>query len=68
MELLFVLFWYSVEYNFSIASAYIKSEDDNACDTLSRLNEPCATLRLRKLTLDKFICCGTLFSEPFLSS
>ena len=34
MELLRILFWYSVEYNFYIASVYIKSNDNNACDTL----------------------------------
>ena len=62
-----LLIWYSVEYNFSIASAYIKSKENNACDALDRLNNPKATLRLRDFGLANFLCCGTLFAKPFMS-
>ena len=49
MTLLRVLFWYSVEFNLSNSSAYIRSEDNNICDSLSRLNDTRSNARLLNL-------------------
>ena len=61
------LFWLAVEHNFVFSAIYIRSEVNNVCDALSRLNEQNSCDRLRGLDSGGKMCCGGLFDTPFFS-
>lgn len=63
MKFMRQIFWMSIENNFSIASVYIKSEDNHICDALSRLNNKDNYLLLKSLDSGNQLCCHYIFDS-----
>lgn len=65
MPILRKLFWYSVEYNFTLSAAYVRSRDNVVCDCLSRLNNDTSNNRLLHAKVLDNICCGHTLTHSF---
>ena len=55
------LFWLSVDFNFDIKSAYVKSKENIICDALSRWRSVSSRSRIAAVDPDGFLCCSLLF-------
>ena len=63
MEWLRRIFWRAVEKNMDIKSVYIRSEDNEICDSLSRLSEHSSVGRINSADKGGYMCCANIFSS-----
>lgn len=62
MKWLREIFWLSVQYNFTLCSVYIPTDDNVLCDSLSRLDLDESVSRIVQSMSSDSMCCYDLFS------